>query len=386
MKQTFSSGQTLLASEMNTLQANDYNWTVSEKSTDYQLAAADKGTRVVMNAGTATTITVPNSTFDAGDTVWLHSIGSGTVSVAAGTGITLNTAASTALAQWEGGSLYFTSSSSAIFFRGGGGVSYGAATGGSSSSITVGGESYTLLTFTSSGTLTVTKAGVFDVMLIGAGGGGGSGDGNGVGGGAGAGQILQRTIYLDANASLVIGAGGASNTNGGASYIDVIYEICAAGGAHGHSYGGFRTSTGASGGGAVSRNESGWYNVAGNPIAAAITGYAGGTTQAGTNSGGGGGGGGSAAVGGNGTTTVAGNGGAGYDVSAFIGGSALFKAAGGGGGRGTSVSSGGTGGSSIGGNANGGSAGANTASGGAANGNGGSGGSGGSGIIYVRFK
>jgi hypothetical protein len=39
-------------------------------------------------------------------------------------------------------------------------------------SITVGGEAYTLLTFTSAGTLTVTKAGLFDVLRFGGGGGG----------------------------------------------------------------------------------------------------------------------------------------------------------------------------------------------------------------------
>jgi hypothetical protein len=50
------------------------------------------------------------------------------------------------------------------FFPSGGGVGYGTATGGSSSSITVGGQNYTLLTFTSSSTLTVTKAGLFDVL------------------------------------------------------------------------------------------------------------------------------------------------------------------------------------------------------------------------------
>ena len=63
---------------------------------------------------------------------------------------------------------------------------YGVATGGSSSSITVGTQAYTLLTFTSTGTLTVTKAGLFDVLMVGGGGGGGAigaGDGGGGGGG-----------------------------------------------------------------------------------------------------------------------------------------------------------------------------------------------------------
>ena len=60
---------------------------------------------------------------------------------------------------------------------------YGVATGGSSSSITVSGNAYTLLTFTSTGTLTVSTAGLFDVLLIGGGGGGGNGSDYGYGGG-----------------------------------------------------------------------------------------------------------------------------------------------------------------------------------------------------------
>ena len=43
---------------------------------------------------------------------------------------------------------------------------YGAATGGSSSSITVGGTAYTMLAFTSTSTLTVTSAGLFDIFVV----------------------------------------------------------------------------------------------------------------------------------------------------------------------------------------------------------------------------
>ena len=53
---------------------------------------------------------------------------------------------------------------------------YGVATGGSSSSITVGGQAYTLLSFTTgSNTLTVATAGLFDILLAGGGGSGASG-------------------------------------------------------------------------------------------------------------------------------------------------------------------------------------------------------------------
>ena len=50
----------MTAAQMDSLQANDYNWTVSTKTASYTLVAADKGTRIVMNSASATTITVNN--------------------------------------------------------------------------------------------------------------------------------------------------------------------------------------------------------------------------------------------------------------------------------------------------------------------------------------
>ena len=51
-----------------------------------------------------------------------------------------------------------------------GGITYGIATGGSSSSITDGGFTYNLLQFTTDGTLTVTKEGTFEFLMVGGGG------------------------------------------------------------------------------------------------------------------------------------------------------------------------------------------------------------------------
>jgi hypothetical protein len=113
--QDFTAGQVLTAAEMDALQANDYNQTVSTKTDSYVLVAADKGTRVVMNAATAKTFTVNSGLFAAGDTLVLQNIGAGTATVTAGT-CTVNTSGSLALAQWQGGTLYFTSASAAIFF------------------------------------------------------------------------------------------------------------------------------------------------------------------------------------------------------------------------------------------------------------------------------
>lgn len=113
--QSFTAGQVLTAAQMNSLQANDYNQTVSTKTVSYTLVAADKGTRVVMNAAGATTITVNTSVFSAGDTVVLQNIGAGVCTVTAGTA-TVSSAGPLAIPQYGSGTLYFTSAGVSIYF------------------------------------------------------------------------------------------------------------------------------------------------------------------------------------------------------------------------------------------------------------------------------
>lgn len=113
--QTFTAGQVLTAAQVNALQANDYNQTVSTKTASYVLVAADKGTRVQMNSASATTITVNTSLFSAGDTLFIQNIGAGICTITAGTA-TVSTAGSLALVANAGGTLYFTSAGVSIFF------------------------------------------------------------------------------------------------------------------------------------------------------------------------------------------------------------------------------------------------------------------------------
>jgi len=114
--QTFVASTVLTAAQMNALQANDYNQTVSTKTASYTLVAADKGTKVVMNAGaTSTTITVNTSLFSAGDTLTiLNTSTSGTCTITAGTA-TVASAGNLALGLNQGGTLYFTSAGVAVF-------------------------------------------------------------------------------------------------------------------------------------------------------------------------------------------------------------------------------------------------------------------------------
>lgn len=114
-KQVYTTGQILTAAQMTTLQANDYNQTVSAKTTSYTLVAADVGTRITMNSASATTITVNTAIFTAGDTLEITNIGAGVCTVTAGTA-TVSTSATLALKQFDSGQLYFTSTGVAIFF------------------------------------------------------------------------------------------------------------------------------------------------------------------------------------------------------------------------------------------------------------------------------
>jgi hypothetical protein len=264
-------------------------------------------------------------------------------------------------------------------------MTYGTATGGSSSSITVGGESYTMLTFTSDDNLVVSKAGLFDCLLVGGGGGGGSNsDLNTYKGGGGAGGVALQTIYLEAATYAIdIGAGGSQTLNGISTRLSAtLTDLTATGGGAGSGVrlgGNIEAGVGGCGGGGGGINNAtvklGGYGAQG---------FAGGDGVQTIGQAAGGGGGGSA-VGANASGTVGGNGGAGFDASAFRGEVAdTTRYAGGGGGGGAS---GGTGGSGGGGN-RGASGSANTGGGGGGNTATGSNnaGSGGSGIALIRFK
>jgi len=379
----FVSGAVLTAAQLNDIQ----NLPISDKTASYTLVATDVFKRTIMNNAGATTITVDDAIFSVGDVIQVANKGAGTTTISAGSGVTINTSGSLALAQYGGGYLLCLSASTFTFFNLGGGSAYGTATGGigAPTAVTIGGVDYEYLQFNATGTLTVTKAGFFDYLLVGGGGGSMKNVAAEAGGGGGAGQLLQGSVYLSANQTVTIGAGGAifdmtDNqhsifTQGGTTFIGSLVA------ALGNVSGAVSTGTpmwyvGGACGGSVS-------GIRSNITESDFQGYYGGTSSAATN---GGGGGGSRARGGNGTSTTGGTGGTGFDVSAFIGGSALFKAMGGGGGGSVTGGTAATGGVA-------GSATTTPPAGNANSGGGGGGGygvtttgNGGSGICYIRYK
>jgi len=113
-KQTYTVGQTLTAAQMTQLQGDIYNPTVSVKTGSYVLVAADAGTRVEMNVGTANTVTVNTALFAAGDTLIISNKGAGQTTITAGTA-TVSSAGLLTVDQYANGELYFVSTGVAIW-------------------------------------------------------------------------------------------------------------------------------------------------------------------------------------------------------------------------------------------------------------------------------
>ncbi len=233
------------------------------------------------------------------------------------------------------------------------------ATGGTISTVTIGGVTYKLHVFTSSGTFTPNQEGEVAVVVVAGGGAGGRsyGDNDTGKGGGGAGGVVFRDIYpvISGNPyTITVGSGGAGvsseNTNNvygqGANGGDsVAFGVTAKGGGGGNGSDcyGAGDAPGGSGGGGGARNGScpsrhnGNASNQGTFSGWTSYGNAGGNTGNGNYSGGGGGG--AGGVGGNQSGGVnagtAGSGGVGIDLSGTFGttvGENGYFAGGGGGG------------------------------------------------------
>jgi len=244
--------------------------------------------------------------------------------------------------------------------------------------------SYTVHSFTTSGTFTVTNSSnnTCLVLVVGGGGGGaGSHTGNlGSGGGGGAGEYAYNSSFSCVTSSITIGAGGSQvsqNSQGNNGTNSIYSSITAKGGGGGGLDVG---KNGGSGGGGAGFSTGG----AGGSHSGSYTGTSGGTGESRATAGAGAGGGGAGVAGENGGTDGAQFGGdGGNGLSNSISGSSITYAGGGGGGEVSTPSTGGTGGGG-----NGGVGGTTKPTNGTANtgGGGGGGGSGGTGSFNIGAK
>ena len=250
---------------------------------------------------------------------------------------------------------------------------------------------YTIHTFTSNGTFSVTSgSGNVEVLVVAGGGGGGYQD---CGGGGGAGGLIYNSSYAVSAGSynVVIGNGGAGGTSsqGGDGQNSSFGSIIATGGGGGGK-GNTGANAGRNGGSGGGGGWGGQLNGSGIPG----QGYGGGPGNGGGGaSTAGGGGGGSSAVGTVMPTPASRGGDGGNGTMYNINGSNVWYAGGGGGGGDNAVGYGGVGGGGSGGYRNGNPTTAvmagtpNTGGGGGGAGgySGGNGGAGGSGIVIVRY-
>ena len=115
-KQTFTTGQVLLASQLTSLQQTAMlGGAASAKTSSYTLIAADAGSAISMTSTSATTVTVNTGLFAAGDTVFIQNLGTGNLTITAGSA-TVASAGSLILPQNDAGILYFVSTSSSVFY------------------------------------------------------------------------------------------------------------------------------------------------------------------------------------------------------------------------------------------------------------------------------
>jgi hypothetical protein len=325
------------------------NLPINDQTASYTAVVGDAGKRIVMNVASANTVTIDDSIFTTGDTIFIANKGAGTSTITAGAGVTINTSGSLALAQHGGGTLVALSASVFTFFSGGAPNFVGA-----------------------------------DFLLIGGGGGGGQGltaNYNGGGGGAGGYRTsvvggtrptggFDNPIPLKKGITytITVGSGGATNTIGNDSSIagTNINTVTSLGGGFGAgAVAGSNVVNGGSGGGGRGGVTTNTANL--------------GTTGQGNNGGAGEGGSPFRGGGGGGSSTGAlANATGGDGIASDITGTSVTRAGGGAGG-------GGTGGTGGGGSGSGGVGTANTGSGGGGNTGTANGGEGGSGVCFIRY-
>ena len=107
----FVAGAVLTAAQLNAITTLPIN----DQTASYSLVVGDVGKRVIMNVATANTVTVDDSIFAAGDTIFIANKGAGTSTITAGAGVTINSASGLALVTSQSGQLVALSASSFLF-------------------------------------------------------------------------------------------------------------------------------------------------------------------------------------------------------------------------------------------------------------------------------
>ena len=239
----------------------------TQTGTTYTTVLTDAGKTVTLDNAAAVAVTIPPNAsvaYETGTQIKFLNLGAGTVTLGPGSGVTLNGDTLDA-AQYVGLAAIKIDTDEWVVLPFSGGVGSAQISDTPTGSYT----GYEYWTYTASGTLTVTKAGFADVLVVGGAGGGGGNNG----GGGGAGGLLYATnAYLSATShTVVVGAGGAGlasngGYNGVSSRLASFYGVGGGGGGGnndatagqaGGSGGGGTTNAGAGGAGTSGQGNDG---------------------------------------------------------------------------------------------------------------------------------
>lgn len=243
---SFTANTTLAAADLNTaFNQADVN---AQTGTSYTFVLTDQGKVVTLSNAAAVSVSVPlNSSvaFPTNTHISLVNLGAGLVTVAGVSGVTVNASVFT-LAQYESATLIKLGTDSWVLLRGGGvpKAVVSSSTAASTAAVTVGGDPATVYRFTGTGSITISKAGLLDVLCQGPGGVGSFG-----GGGAG-GFVTRTNFYVDSGTHVVyVGAGQVYNLQQGNTYSSFFQGVVATGGGSAAQYFDRQPSGGACGGG-----------------------------------------------------------------------------------------------------------------------------------------
>lgn len=253
---SFTANTTLAAADLNTaFNQADVN---AQTGTSYTFVLTDQGKVVTLSNASAVSVSVPlNSSvaFPTNTHISLVNLGAGLVTVAGVSGVTVN-GSSLTLAQYDVATLIKLGTDTWVLLRGGGvpKAVVSSSTASSTEAVTVGGEPATVYKFTGTGSITVSNAGLLDVLAVGPGGTGGSSGGGAAGAGGAGGYVEKLNLYVPAGTHTVyIGAGQAHINFGlvGNPEVSTFQGVTAVGGGNGGPYRDRMPSGGSCGGGSA---------------------------------------------------------------------------------------------------------------------------------------
>jgi hypothetical protein len=238
IRNDFTAGEVLAAADLNdTFAAKaDYNLPVDvESGTTYTFTLANARQLVTATSASAKTFTIPpqsSVTWAAQSIIRVVNYGAGAMTINGGVGVTVTNTAST-LAQFQGAAAIRTAENAWTLVPFSGGVGNADFSDAATGTYTDGGINYKYKTYTGSGTVTITKAGLCDVLVVGSG-GGGKVTGL-VRSGGGGGGFDERSLTLTTGTKTVtVGAGGATGADG--NITELVGDLKCGGGGRAEAF------------------------------------------------------------------------------------------------------------------------------------------------------